>query len=73
MLAPLTNCPECAGTEFLEGPHGGLAVNFCCSNCWARFNDPIAFPIQRYGRVGEVDRRFFHGPYKPVAWMEVQQ
>ncbi len=31
-------CPDCRGEHFLEGPHGGLAVNIECSNCGARFN-----------------------------------
>jgi len=70
-LKPFTTCPECYGMEFLEGPHGGLAVNFCCAHCFARFNDPIAFPIQRDGFVAEQDRHFFHGPYVPKAWIEV--
>ena len=72
-LIPFTNCPECGGTEFLEGPHGGLAVNFCCAKCFARFNDPRAFPIERYGFVSEAERHFFHGSYAPVAWVEKRE
>lgn len=31
-------CPDCGGTKFLEGPHGGLSVNIKCAKCGARFN-----------------------------------
>ncbi len=33
-------CPDCEGTSFLEGPHGGLSVNVKCANteCGAEFN-----------------------------------
>ncbi len=31
-------CPDCGGDKFLEGPHGGLAVNVQCDNCGSRFN-----------------------------------
>ena len=51
-------CPDCGGAHFLEGPHGGLSVNFCCLYCWARFNDMVMF-IQRTGRVKESERKAF--------------
>ncbi len=33
-------CPDCEGTGFLEGPHGGMAVNIMCANtdCKSKFN-----------------------------------
>jgi hypothetical protein len=33
-------CPDCGGTAFLEGPHGGLSVNVKCANrgCQSKFN-----------------------------------
>lgn len=31
-------CPDCMGTRFLEGPHGGLSVKITCARCGARFN-----------------------------------
>ena len=31
-------CPECGNEEFLEGPHGGLAVNVKCAKCGYRLN-----------------------------------
>jgi len=31
-------CPDCHGTTFLEGPHGGLAVNIQCAQCKSKFN-----------------------------------
>ncbi len=43
-------CPDCGGTEFLEGPHGGLAINFACALCRARFNDTMMF-VAREGKV----------------------
>jgi len=26
-------CPECGGKDFLEGPHGGMAINVKCVKC----------------------------------------
>lgn len=40
-------CPNCGGTEWYEGPSGGLSVNIECTKCGDRFNytfdslDPI--------------------------------
>lgn len=31
-------CPDCGGEDFLEGPHGGLAVNVKCSKCGCKLN-----------------------------------
>lgn len=33
-------CPFCGGTEFYEGPHGGMSINWYCANekCLAGFN-----------------------------------
>lgn len=33
-------CPDCRQVGFLEGPHGGLAVNIMCANpnCGSKFN-----------------------------------
>ncbi|MBA7482928.1 hypothetical protein ES707_18432 [subsurface metagenome] len=33
-------CPDCGNTRFLEGPHGGGAVNVKCANkeCESKFN-----------------------------------
>lgn len=60
-------CEECAGVAFLEGPHGSLSVNFCCARCWARYNDPQVFPIERYGFVAIGERDLFSGSYRPVG------
>ena len=38
-------CPFCQSKDFLEGPHGGMAINFKCGKCGARFNDTWAFGI----------------------------
>jgi hypothetical protein len=32
-IVPKLVCPKCGGGNFLEGPHGGNAVNVKCSNC----------------------------------------
>ena len=42
-------CPDCGGTEFFEGPHGGLAINIKCANkkCNARFNVCTFFTSER--------------------------
>ncbi len=29
----------CGSTKFLEGPHGGGAINICCAKCGAKYND----------------------------------
>jgi hypothetical protein len=62
---PDFRCHVCGGGEFLEGPHGGDAVNFCCKECKARYNDLWPFRIDRHGFVlpQEMDR--FHGAYTP--------
>jgi DNA-directed RNA polymerase subunit RPC12/RpoP len=38
-------CPFCKSKEFLEGPHGGLSINFKCAKCGATFNDMWKFGI----------------------------
>jgi len=38
-------CPFCKTNYFLEGPHGGLSVNFKCKECGATFNDMGPFGI----------------------------
>lgn len=59
-------CDNCGGTKFLEGPHGGEAVNFACADCWARYNDLWPFSIERDGFVAEADKVVFNrGDYVP--------
>jgi len=31
-------CPDCNGTQWLEGPEGGLCINLKCPTCDARIN-----------------------------------
>ena len=60
-------CENCGNTEFLEGPHGGEAINFCCARCWTRYNDTI-FGIERSPFSDVVDpksRDLFGGVYEP--------
>jgi len=40
ILLNFTICPDCKQEGFLEGPHGGDAVNIQCANpeCGSRFN-----------------------------------
>lgn len=38
-------CPFCESKEFLEGPHGGLSINFKCVGCGTTFNDLGEFGI----------------------------
>ena len=55
-VASLDNgkCPDCEGTRFMKGPHGGLCVNIMCAGCGAKFNVVPglvgAFGKQRIGR-----------------------
>jgi len=44
---PWAECPDCCGTEFLEGPHGGLSINFKCAQCGSTFNHMGPFGIDR--------------------------
>lgn len=37
-------CPNCGGDKFLEGPHGGAAVNIKCANCGYWMN---VYPLPR--------------------------
>ncbi len=57
-------CEECGGSDFLEGPRGGLSINFCCGSCWARYNDTV-FTIVRDGFVREEDRGAF---FRDTGW-----
>lgn len=44
-------CPDCGGSEFLDGPRGGLSRNMSCAGCGSEYN------IARYeGRIITVDR-----------------
>ena len=44
-------CPDCGGSKFLEGPHGGLSVNFKCAGCGSEFNNMGPFGIERIGEA----------------------
>ncbi len=44
-------CPDCGGCLFLEGPHGGLSVNFKCKNCGSEFNDMGPFGVERISPI----------------------
>lgn len=47
-------CPFCQSHNFLEGPHGGLSINFKCAECGAAFNDMGPFGVE-----------LLNGPNKP--------
>lgn len=40
-------CPDCGSTKFLEGPSGGMCVNFKCATCGSKFNDMGPFGVER--------------------------
>lgn len=69
----LPKCQECGSTDFIEGPHGGEAVNFACAKCFARYNDLWPFTIMRHGYLSESDKihwntsGYLYGarPYRP--------
>ena len=65
-------CPDCNGTEFLEGPSGGLSINFACAVCWSRFNDCIG-TIQRFGKVEGKTKRIFRGKFVPLGVLEKEE
>lgn len=56
-------CP-CGGTRFLEGPHGGLAINFCCAACGRRFNDTL-FAIEELEADGDERETFRDTGFQP--------
>ena len=62
---PDFRCSVCGGAEFVEGPRGGDAVNFACTECWARYNDRWPFRIDRHGFVAPHERHAFEGAYTP--------
>lgn len=70
-LKPLSNknyrahCPDCE-TELLEGPHGGLSVNFACPHkeCGSRFNFMGPFGVERISDAQ---------PFKPTPRAEQKQ
>lgn len=41
-------CPDCT-SSLIEGPHGGLSVNWYCTHerCGSRFNDMGPFGVER--------------------------
>ena len=50
-------CPDCA-TKMLQGPSGGLSVNYACPDCHSRFN--IGYCGERlyqFERTGKVDEQ----------------
>lgn len=63
-------CIGCDGTSFLEGPHGGLAVNFCCATCGMRYNDAIGW-IDSVPADGD-EREWFKGEYTPTRGVETR-
>jgi transposase-like protein len=46
-------CPDCGSNDFLEGPHGGLSINFKCAKCNSEFNDTWVFGIDRIIKIGK--------------------
>lgn len=44
------SCPDCGCIKLVEGPHGGLSINFYCGDdeaCGSRFNFMGPFGIER--------------------------
>lgn len=40
-------CPDCGSEKFMEGPHGGAAVNIKCRGCGHWFNLGLPLFVQR--------------------------
>jgi len=51
-IADQLACPECGGKDFLEGPHGGMAVNVKCAKCGYKLN---VVPLPN-GKIWIVDK-----------------
>lgn len=49
-VAKNRKCIDCGGV-LVEGPHGGLSVNWNCSRCGAGFNDMGPFGVERIRRA----------------------
>lgn len=47
-------CPFCKSKDFLEGPHGGLSINFKCAKCESTFNDMGPFGIDLLNEINPV-------------------
>lgn len=62
-------CEHCKGIDFLEGPHVGSAVAFCCQTCMARYNWAIDIGIKRYGFVAPQNLHLFH----KTGWYPVRR
>ena len=44
-------CPHCHGSDFLEGPSGGMSTNVECNKCGCRWNaNPMGMRWQYIGR-----------------------
>jgi hypothetical protein len=50
-------CPHCGGTEWYEGPRGGMSTNIMCAQCehWFNFHQGIA-PMDDLHMIGR-DRK----------------
>lgn len=44
-------CPDCHGTQWLEGPEGGLCINLKCPTCGARINVARIPGVPLYERI----------------------
>lgn len=47
-------CPDCGGSNFLDGPSGGMSQNIECANCGSDFNvtpsdGPPFLTVERIG------------------------
>lgn len=43
----LLKCPECKGTEWIEGPSGGSFGNIQCVKCNSKFNNMGIFGLNK--------------------------
>lgn len=59
-------CPDCDTAPLLEGPHGGLSVNYGCGNpeCGSRFNDMGPFGVERISEASPDRVRTGQSPYR---------
>jgi len=53
-------CPDCGEQKLMEGPHGGLSVNYMCDGCGSKFNHMGVFGVQRISDKGTPKS----GPYR---------
>jgi len=58
-------CPDCGGSEWLNGPGGGCSQNVECGGCGSRFNLTPGFGAERIrGPSPKLSEPVTEGPFR---------